>query len=801
MQCDPVASLSHQQLDRLVRAWSGPSTQSAGAASSALDRLVLSLQRAVAAEGLTLEEAPLKAALRSYRLPVRDLSLEQLRLLLTVLLGDQELRGREAFRVLAGTGADEVGLESLEKVLNLFEIPADTVKAMVLELDQDGGESVSLSKFLAYLPADFDPHPRAYSASQRGTGFLGASVKASAPATGSAAGAFAPVVDPEGGSASAASTQAFQTIDPLALGDQRLGTSPLQMQIGLFRLLQGAAYRSFRESYSANSETHLRAYDLPYTIPDFCRFVNAALDYYLALGIVEAGAEAPFDDLRASVNRAEAELRDRMARWTEIPQTEAMLEAEALLERELAELDHHHQLFAAVVELLLSTGLLGHRPETLSLEDLQHLELNRLRLLDDHHELSHSTDQDAAQAPDRAPRRPYLETWQRVIVDSADTRFAGSIMPTAYWYEEFMPLLLRACSVLSVADLQAWEGTTEADLDAWFVRTDASGEFDRYGQAVKHGFNACTFTVKREIKRAWELTRHYLNGVQKRRERQEFGRESGFLCQYVAFLDVYLGRHDVEESEMRLSFPYYIGPATWRFLHTSAEIVAAQAPERQSISIKAFKAFFASFATMYPCPYCRFHLNRYVVRNREVTMYPIEYLLLGSSEATPTLEVTVQDKLAVIDDGESLRLFLWKLHNTVSSSIARSEEWFHKDDSAYYTTRYWPGLDSELERAHALEIDLIRRDRVQRIYGGVKSAVHLSMLRDELQLALHQQDLEQQRQIRQRATTAIEQVEQAVMDSRFLHDHYTYNLALALEPPHFSPAEEALARSGFFTED
>ena len=251
---------------------------------------------------------------------------------------------------------------------------------------------------------------------------------------------------------------------------------------------------------------------------------------------------------------------------------------------------------------------------------------------------------------------------------------------------------------------------------------------------------------------------------------------------------------------MRLSFPYYIGPATWRFLHTSAELVAAQAPDQQRASVQAFKAFFAAFATMYPCPYCRFHLNRYVVRNREVTMYPIEYLLLGSSEATPTLEVTVQDKLAVIEDGPSLRLFLWKLHNTVSSSIARSEEWFHKDDSAYYTTRYWPGLDSELERAHALEIDLIRRDRVQRIYGVVKSAVHLSILRDELQLALHEEDLDQQQSIRLRAAAAIETVEQAVLNSRFLHDNYTNNPALALEPPHFTPAEEALARSGFFTE-
>ena len=792
MQCSTVASLSPQQLDRVLKAWGAlaaqpPATPGAG---NGTDRVVDQLQRAVAAEGLNLASADIRAAFQSYRLQVSSLSVEQIRLLLTVLLGDQQLRAREAFRMLDPEASGAVSLESLERLLSLFEIPAETARAIVVEVDQDGAEAISLSKFEAYLPVDFDPHPRAYRATQRGTGFHGAA--AGAPdARRPRAGSSAP--SPKGSEA--------PRLDPLATGELLTGTSPLQMQIGLFRLLQGAAYRSFRESYSANSETHLRAYDLPYTIPDFCRFVNNALDYYLALGIVENGAEAPFEDLRASVNRAEAELRDRMARWQEIPHTDAMLEAESLLEQELLELDHHHQLFAAVVELLLSASLLGHRPETLTLEDLHHLELNRLRLLDDHHELSRSSEQGSDPAAEAPSRRPYLETWQRVIVDPGDSRFAGSIMPTAYWYEEFMPLLLRACSVLNLEDLRAWDATTEEDLDAWFASTNAEGEFDRYGQAVKHGFMGCSLTVKREIKRAWELTRHYLNGVQKRRERQEFGRESGFLCQYVAFLDVYLGRNDVEESEMRLSFPYYIGPATWRFLHTSAELVATQSPALQIESVGAFKAFFAAFATMYPCPYCRFHLNRYVVRNREVTMYPIEYLLLGSSEATPTLEVTVADKLAVIVDGESLRLFLWKLHNTVSSSIARSEEWFHKDDTAYYTTRYWPGLDSELERAHTLEIDLIRCDRVQRLYGVVKTAVHLSILRDELQLALHMEDLDQQRQIRQRATVAIRQVEQAVMDSRFLHDHYTYNPNLALEPPHFSPAEEALARSGFYTED
>jgi hypothetical protein len=39
------------------------------------------------------------------------------------------------------------------------------------------------------------------------------------------------------------------------------------------------------------------------------------------------------------------------------------------------------------------------------------------------------------------------------------------------------------------------------------------------------------------------------------------------------------------------------------------------------------------------------------------------------------------------------------------------------------------------------------------------------------------------------------------MDSRFLHDHYRYDSELTTDSPHFSHEEEALARSGLFTED
>jgi hypothetical protein len=50
------------------------------------------------------------------------------------------------------------------------------------------------------------------------------------------------------------------------------------------------------------------------------------------------------------------------------------------------------------------------------------------------------------------------------------------------------------------------------------------------------------------------------------------------------------------------------------------------------------------------------------------------------------------DKLAGVKDGNALRLFVWKLHNAVSSSIARSEEWYQSTD-AVNTCRYWPNIE------------------------------------------------------------------------------------------------------------
>ncbi|WP_205910359.1 ERV1/ALR-related protein [Rhizobium sp. FKL33] len=697
---------------------------------------------------------------------------------IALLAGDAALRIKLAHQVLEHDGGGRVSVKAFARLLEIFGLSPEEAEAVVVEISGDGSDDLSQQAFLRFLSDDFSAHPKAFRAAPaaRISGEVADSVLAEVSV---------PVARPS------------PKADPV-LADvvtELGGTSPLQMQIGFFRLMQGAAYRCFRASYSANSETHLRAYDLPYTIVNFVAFANHAIDYYEALGVVEAEARQPLEDLRQSINSCFDDLRIRMETWDPDKAGPAMLLAEARADQELSTLDHHRQIVAAALELALAASVLGHRTDMLTAEDLQLHELNRLRQIDDHRELSGHRYGEQGTDP------TFIDSWQRVIIDDADTHYAGAIVPTRYWYEDFMPKLLRCCSVRTVADLAAMAAETEADLDDWYEACKNRGEFSPYALDVLESFPHCSRTVKQEIKQAWRLSRHYLNGVQKRREREEFGRETGYLSEYVTFIDIYLGRDDIAAAEMRISFPYFIGPATWRFLHTSAEIAADLPDPEQSRAVGLFKAFFASLATVYPCPYCRFHLNRYVVRNREIHLYPVEYLLLGPQKHATHIDVTIDEKLQTITEAGSLRTFLWKLHNTVSSSIGRTEAWYARDEQAHYTSRYWPSLESELARAGFIGSKTLDADRIRRMYAVIKQAAHLAVVRDELQMALTDAATEALERIMSRADVVIPLAEQAILASRFLHETYRYNPAGDLADPHFSAEEEALARSGYFVEN
>lgn len=577
-----------------------------------------------------------------------------------------------------------------------------------------------------------------------------------------------------------------------------VATSPLQMQTGFFRLLQGAAYRTFRESYAANSESHLRARDLPYTVSDFVNFVRNATEFYLSLGLVEGSrALAEFQRLVAMVEAQHHALINRIATWESVTKTDAMLAAEAVLEAELAALADHRHRFAEAVDYLLA--LRSHRvaPTEVRDDSLTRHELDRLRHTELNEEHGHAAPRDG-----RATRSPYHDMWSPVLLNAESPRAAGTIMPVAFWYDEFMPQLLLCASILSDSDLDAERAQSEATLDAWYADYTALGAFDRYGTDLRDGFLTCQLSVKLSLRQAWRLTEHYLNSLQKRREREEFGRETGYLSQYVSFIDLHLGRSDIADAEMRISFPYFIGPAVWCLLHTAANLVEDMSGAAKSVAVERFKAFFRAFATMYPCPYCRYHLNRYVVRNREVNFYPVEFLLLGQRKDRDLFDISLDDRLATIsaDKHGSFALFIWKLHNAVSSSIARTEEWYHREEHPLYTTRFWPGLDTELARMRSSGIEHMPVGRLSAIYGVIKPSVELATLRDEIQLALHRDKATGLDALAARAADCVTRIETAMTETNLLGQAYVFDRSKIDPPPHLSEQEEGYARSGYYVE-
>ncbi|BAY23325.1 signal transduction protein [Calothrix sp. NIES-2100] len=728
-----------------------------------------------------------------------SIDFEEFKTLMVSASGDRQSRLKLAFSVFDEDGSGQITTNELHNIMSLFGLTDAELDEMIKEVDHDGDASIDFQEFMKLVPAE----------SEISTGYKDLPISftsspTSNPATitsNIAATTDAPIL-----STTASPTQETASDQEVVVQIQELlaqhpqqeqkerATSRLQMQIGLFRLIQGAAYRCFRESFSANHETHLRVRNLPYKITDFVQFVQKAIALYKGLDIIEKACYPLLDAVVESIEKEYARLQDRIQNWNNIEKTPEMLAEEQAMQSARRKSTSVKEKFAAGVEFAITVKKKQFSFRDIATGVLAINELNRLRQMELNAELTPPPAKSAGDPKD------YLKQWNRVILADASEEIDGAMMPVVYWYEDFMPKLLAAFSVNTAADIENNTVPDEAALDQWYEDTKTVGEFDRYGADVAENFYKCTPKQKLAIKQAWRLTHHYLNGVQKRRERQEFGRESGALSQYVSFIDVYLGRSDIKDAQMRVSFPYYIGPAVWRFFHTTAEIVCTKPYPVQKLLVAVFQDFFKLFASMYPCPYCRHHLNMYVVQNKEVDMYPVEYLVLGRDPQLNNFQVSMEAKLSTVVDGSALRLFFWKLHNTVSSSIARSEEWYHKDEKAFYTTRYWPSLDSELARSKALKHLSISVDRLYRLYGILKPVSRLAGVRATLQKLLEKGDEVGIKEACTLAEDYIKELESSVDAGQFLQEAYSFDPEIVDQTPYFSPEEEEFARSGVFVE-
>eukprot|EP00939_MAST-03C_sp_MAST-3C-sp1_P001529 g1529.t1 len=645
-----------------------------------------------------------------------------------------------------------------------------------------------------------------------------------------------------------ASEEQLQTLKAaIATGDKN-GTSLLQLQMGLFNVIQGAAYRSYHVYFAKNFHSHHDVKALPYTFPNFVAFVRVACDLYKSLDVVRGEKNAEIIERVATSCEDELErLKERIRTFNEdkLDAEQKKVHDKVLVSREKSEdtkEDFRERVQATVfnasvdgVKKKSAADLFGsvvrRAKEKTDWEEDEREDERREKVkreyeqigMNEGFESSPSTSTKHAATMDTS----FLNEWRQVLMTSHDESVDGAMVPIRFWYETFMPNLLAAFSIGDEAEKEfARDGFVDGNPDKWFEKT--KNELARYGSDVieawerkdnTSGESSLGKEKKIDLMRAWRIERHYLNGILKQRER-EFNtqhRSTGALTQYVAFLDVYVGRSFVKNAGMRLTFPYLIGPGAWLFKHTVAEICcsstsvegAAKKTSKETTIVDAFKSYFKLFATMYACPYCRGHLNQFVVRTKETDSYPIEYSLLGwkptnsdnkvdenASNGVGRFEITLDEKLATITDGPSLRLFVWKLHNAVSSSISRTESWYRPDPMAVYTSRWWPNIDAELQRAERDAGGLVAASSVNVLLKMVKIGVKLNLLRE----AMHSAKPDEVRVVCQNAQGMIRAMDALLHQSGILQRVYSFSPGQVEARPAPPDEDEATAaRSEDFT--
>ncbi|MGH9892762.1 MAG: EF-hand domain-containing protein, partial [bacterium] len=479
---------------------------------------------------------------------------EEFKALMISRRGDRKSRLKLAFGVFDKDTSGRITADEKRSVMSRFGLADAELDDMVKEVDEDGDGWIGFEEFCRIMAGEAEAPRRG-----RAPGPSTTSGRAQPAAGGDATAGTAAAAAPEAVTPKPAREEAPSDIDPevsrlrdlLAKHpeDEKMrGTSLLQMQIGLFRLIQGAAYRCFRESFSANHETHLRVRNLPYRISEFVPFVRTAVALYKSLDVVEDACHPVLDAVVQSLSDEYARLEDRMHNWGALEKTPEMLAEEKAMLEARSKSANAKEKFAAGIEFAITMAKKHLTVGDIVEGVLAVNELNRLRELELKQELAPPV------ARSEGDPKEYLKKWNRIILSDSLETVDGAMMPVAYWYEDFMPKLLAAFSVGAAADIQSNTVPDEAALDRWYEGAKTSGELSRYGAEMKEAFPGCTPTQKLRIKQAWRLTQHYLNGVQKRRERLEFGRESGALSQYVSFVDVYLDRSDVKDAQMRVSF-------------------------------------------------------------------------------------------------------------------------------------------------------------------------------------------------------------------------------------------------------
>jgi hypothetical protein len=289
----------------------------------------------------------------------------------------------------------------------------------------------------------------------------------------------------------------------------------------------------------------------------------------------------------------------------------------------------------------------------------------------------------------------FKDRYSSVNIEYDNKPVQNALIKNSFWYDKFLPLLLRSLCVDCDFDNKIYdlidisettilqEDKNEAInklslmFDTWFeTNKDIMGI---YCNDVINSFSMINFKEKLIIKQCWDLTKYFfINNVKK----YEINND---LSIYIPFIDEIVGTKYVMNYQLMPANSNYIGSSSWKLIHAIPEIMEknlldANLSDTDNLEnqiqkfISKFIDFFIPFLITFPCPYCRNHINNFVIKNLEILNYPLEYIFMdwNDTDDTTLFKLNIDHKMKNIKTIDDLRLFLWKFHNAVNSSVSHN---------------------------------------------------------------------------------------------------------------------------------
>lgn len=414
--------------------------------------------------------------------------------------------------------------------------------------------------------------------------------------------------------------------------DKKSNLTISDIKIALFRLLSGVAYRSFRQNFSMRRINKTNIHSGPYTFIDLLDLIDITIQFIKKMHIIDEYHLKYLVNIYSTLN---AKYNNMMNNLEDDGYKYGMLETE---------------LTRTIEKNNLSCIQVQKNGETKN--DIQ----SKIKILNH-----------------RKNSLPYISFVNRFsnIITNKYTSNNRALLPNRLWYETFMPLLLRTFCVDPQTDDKYYNLLDGSENDIILLRNYLDVWFESnyeilsiYCRDVADNFKNMKVNEKLMIKNAWDLTKKFMFN----RKSIGINRLNNILVdlsQYVPFIDEYMHKKYVSNREVLVSDREYIDPI-WKLLHAIPEIMDKHNIGEHRDMIELFSKFFIAIMKSYPCPYCRNIINNYIFKKKCIQIYPLEYVFLDWNNNS-MFQYNIHNTLKNIENVDQLRLFLWKIHNSVNT--------------------------------------------------------------------------------------------------------------------------------------